>query len=91
MVEKTGDLVHGPSELVIDLKLGSLIPEDGILSFQFPQKLIFENGDERPICHISRFGTDTKVDCDSFIYVEDSSLFGIREIRILNLCKSVFN
>ena len=73
------------------MKLGSIIPKDGILKFEFPPKIIFQNSNQRPVCFIQESLTKrVAIDCDLQIYAEDSKVYGIRTIEIYNMCKQYF-
>ncbi len=90
--KKAGGEVFRETEITIDLSLGSQIPKDGILKFEFPPKIIFQKDQERPVCQVVESESSlAKIDGDVKIHAEDALVFGIREILIQNMCKQYFS
>lgn len=95
MNNKPNGLVYEQTVLDINFELGSDIPSLGYIKFLFPEKLIFENNNERPDCYaitteqaqdISFIDPDNQVDCNVFSYSVDPDTYGIRELKLTNMC-----
>ena len=88
-------LVYSQTVLDINLVLGSTIPPLGFFLFTFPQKFLFNNNYERPLCYIIQekhlsdltyTDPENQVDCNTKSFSEDPALYGIKELKFTNMC-----
>ena len=79
----------------MSFKLGSKIPSPGYIKFIIPEKLIFENDNQIPICYeldedqaldYSFTDSSLQVDCNVVSYSQDPGTYGIQQIKLTNMC-----